>query len=1651
LSFPLRTALVCIVFLTVCCDVTATSVLLHSASKAAPELFPVQTYAGKSDVTVSAVHPSSSVTIVLLIDALSPAQLDNAKRDLLALYPSLHTHSLRLALLRSSSLGVAGPFASRSRLKSALDEAAQAATDPTRASPVAILDTLCAAAPQLGSDWSQVLLIGELSVLDHAVLDYASALLLRAFGGQRIQLSWAAPSGEMDAWLPVLKSTGGNIVRGSLHEFAVSLDERPQFSFQVDWTPVAPSVGFVVSHSALSDQQGQLLIETSDLAAPAAASLPSLDSYLAMQRKTAEAADLLSHEPFPPASVERVRDDLQAALEINPREPETLLTAAAFYENVRDYATAASLRASLVEVRPLDAAAHAALGRVLLQSSDLNKAEAALHRAVDIAGSTPQIAEDFARIHITRKDDKGALPYLEEALRADPNRQDLWFLEAQAAERLAQSSLAIQSFEHGLVLGGVHIPETASLLRLDLATKQESKAAEWARRVITTLPPDPAVRSEFAGILDDLQQSAEALEAWRRVLEVRPDFDRAHYRVAQLLLDSGDARAAEQAADAGIAASPKFAGFYIVKADALEKRGRMYDARGTLRIGAAMAPDPNLLLRLAVAEDTYGASAADAYARLAESLGTSSPERHHALERGFAVSVRDNDFKQAGSFAALLESAGHPEFRGLLGTDQRRDPGMMIPGGLEALAFVAHAEQRVPRERFFADYCRAVINQIGNQAQYVEGIREHFQRIAALEALGKHDGSRVVITLSLNGKDARRNTERVLNLLGIKLHSSNGDIAMNRGVKKDQAKKQETVSALALDEVGMQEAFQAGKPYTFDIPYESAPLYPNEKLWRETFYAKENDSGGFATAVLRMPKLAHLYLALNSLDRKSISELLSVIPLGTLYERHTDLLDNFAPAFALEGSRAAVPGGRSAEPIWAGLAGVSPDRPGAFFRALLERENGKLLAFFFTLSQLDKAHQSFFTANASRTAQFYKLFAATQEVQHRSSGGYSTFTEVLRSVPLDQLNHVNFPGSAEVWAVAKGHSTSELQGAKSPKKVPKAAAPDVEDEVLLRLAQTHYSNKTGRHTELDNFLAVSRIDAHRATPLDEESALLLAQRYSDSADGYAYFTDLKALEAADFRKFFTAVDRLRSAPPMDANFRLGQLHSIIEWICLFLREQIIGDGEAEKLFRYVCDRFAAADGGAAYTSASLDSARAILVYCKPQDNIFSLDQKIRFCLVGSSTPFAIRRITEFQRLLELQRVPSLDALFSVYDAVVKRPSMSSGDISTIEKATASFPSVTLQKGTKVDGREKENLLRYDPSSIHKVADELRQNAAKRKANPKDFEKLSHQLLAAIEPQVTVALAGPVYAFFLRPSDLVVSDDPLLLRKHRYLNFTAEASLRQTLSESRFQKESERAGSYFAGGFAQFALAAGTAAAVGWKTAGHGGTEAIAAEIAAIRATNWDQLKESDQRIVSLRIEAAREWIFESARRQEEFRTLSEETMGLLSLARRAELLGGVESRNWSQVWNAVTLPDLFAIGGRYLDRYNNDVWPSPVMGALRAVSNTNDGSRLSALGAVTYHSFGCNHPHLRPNAPYEEYERHMFPDEIAERFAEFKLFLVYRADSLGVEPPALAGVAEILAAKAFRVAQMTDYRDWRALLAAYSSISPNDLKQALEH
>ena len=98
-----------------------------------------------------------------------------------------------------------------------------------------------------------------------------------------------------------------------------------------------------------------------------------------------------------------------------------------------------------------------------------------------------------------------------------------------------------------------------------------------------------------------------------------------------------------------------------------------------------------------------------------------------------------------------------------------------------------------------------------------------------------------------------------------------------------------------------------------------------------------------------------------------------------------------------------TPGGMNASAAWSALAKGPVTDPPRFLRALLENDQGRLLGFFFTLGQLDSAHQKFFTSSETRLRRFYELF---QESPNRRDAGArvidESFGPFLRQIPLNE-------------------------------------------------------------------------------------------------------------------------------------------------------------------------------------------------------------------------------------------------------------------------------------------------------------------------------------------------------------------------------------------------------------------------------------------------------------------------------------------------------------------------------------------------------------------------------------------------------------------------------------------------------------------------
>ena len=824
--------------------------------------------------------------------------------------------------------------------------------------------------------------------------------------------------------------------------------------------------------------------------------------------------------------------------------------------------------------------------------------------------------------------------------------------QSSASQYPSLYSLLLAPPAFGVPMGASHTGLPEPFLHADFRCAAAASAVDFSVRPDS--PKNGGDCLHLAEVLDSANLHGAALHAWQRVVAVDPSMERAHARVAQLLLEVGDVHGAEVAAEHGLEIVPNSAELRLIASEAMGREGRGYDARRILLEGLANlegsgAAGGELLGRIATIEDAHGEGAAGLYARLADSPVLTPDKRLAVLERGFEVALRDDDIDQARRLAGLLEEAGHPEFKQAALEEPSHASVSMIPGGRDALAFIALSRPGISPQKFLAEFSRALLANVCTgvcfgEDEYKQTIESYFATVSQLEALGTRDHDRVSIIIARGNPDEVKRTEKVLGLLGIDVRTESGVIRLEQGVKPNQAKKQDMVSALDIDLIGMEKAFQAGKPYTLEIRDEPVEIYPSAEVWKSAF--PERAEEGFAQMLLRHSHVARLYASISEIDTHTLEVLFGDAGPARFTTRYADELARFGPAFAVSGDRAVVPGGPRAANVWKELAGTSPDQPGPFFRALLS--NPPLLAFFYAVSELDGAHQAFFTANRERALRFYTLSKGLNEEReyHKDLAVDSTFARFLRSVPLDENGHVIFPGSPNVWMVAKGAHSDERHLSILEKKASATAAPALEDAILSHLAETRYYVQGFPGTELDNFLAVSRLNAHLKEPVNEESALLLAQHYSECWPLYVYFNDLPGVNNIGLKNYFSIVDQIRQKPKLIQNLEMGQLYSLLAWVSILGRNQVLPQDSVAGLFSQVGVSMQSAVGKGQTAVASLDLARSIVGACGESADQ-NLDEGLKDCLLRGWSHSDTGRGEDFDRVLRLQKAPSLADLESI--------------------------------------------------------------------------------------------------------------------------------------------------------------------------------------------------------------------------------------------------------------------------------------------------------------------------------------------------------------------------------------------------------------------
>jgi Ca-activated chloride channel family protein len=480
-----------------------------------------------------------------------------------------------------------------------------------------------------------------------------------------------------------------------------------------------------------------------------------------------------------------------------------------------------------------------------------------------------------------------------------------------------------------------------------------------------------------------------------------------------------------------------------------------------------------------------------------------------------------------------------------------------VPGGIKALAAMAGIEGAT-YANFFHEFCEAIAGQAAPEdgkaiPQYTASLQAFMSAVVDLSALGEHKDDGVVVTLSLADDERRQRTARALQSMGWKLAPENGGYAVEPSDQAADAVRQKIPAALGIDEIAMKQALEGGRSYSFEVKSENARLIGGS-AWGLLLKGAPQVPGGLADAFTRDWRFAEAYAALSAMGTDAAAAVAGGTGLQAIVTRYADILWLYADAFRVSNGAAVTPGGAEAEAAWRALAGADPHAASAFFRALIDKDRGSLLSFYYLLSRADAARQRFFTATPARAQRFYAWYRDSGDVRAGKLRYSETWhARFLQDAPVDEAGSVHYPGGRSAWAGS-------------------AAA---DDDALTSLPA------------LEALVPVARIEEKRKAALDTESAALLARRYADWRELFPYFEKLPGLGKGEFQALAAFTDAAAKAPPATRNPMLGEWHAVVELIVLASEAGSLDAAGGARWFRRACESLTAND----YSAGALATLR----------------------------------------------------------------------------------------------------------------------------------------------------------------------------------------------------------------------------------------------------------------------------------------------------------------------------------------------------------------------------------------------------------------------------------------------------------------------------
>lgn len=1582
-------------------------------------------------------HPailSDSTTVVVLADRLDSSEREEMIWWLRRRFSSLRRKdSLAVMVARGElleRLPVARSFtALEQNLRAALSGEEGAAQEPV--GPLRLYEVLAAAIPPGREEWSELVWVGSLPpVPDGFLRDYVSARLLRLLGEARVCLSLWPP--QAAPWLPAIRGLpSGKVV-------------------EIRWEAEAVHFGFEIHRANYNG-----------LPLPYLASEPGfpLPGFEALGRLAA-AVSAAREDSAGPVQLAALRETIA----VFPNWVEALSIGAALAERLGDWASAASFLAALNRQFPGDESILRRYAVSLSESAPPEAAEPVLRRALEAFPRDAELLEHLARSRIAQNDYASGYKFLRETLEVNRKDAALWWMAADLAHRLNDAAGERETLREALRLEPNRAERRARFIALALEADDKAEALEALLAGEGTVPEETSLLEQYARAWEAVGEPSRALQLWRRAAAVDRKFETAYLSIARLSATMGDWEQSLKATLDGLAECPDSSQLHVARGRALLELGRPQEARTAVREATRRLQDVALLRLRAEVEDLFGGDqAGEAWDRYLEALKaeeSGASERERALRQAVFSALRDARVAQAVRLMGLPEEEVTAEL-------DPRTNAVLIPGGFKVLRYLSGFGGPNDPEAYLIAFARGVAAQAAaSESEWekrTEILIEHYERLLKLRRFGQTAGLVTTVTIQTGSEADRDRARRILELLGYRLRRHRGALRLEVPDEKAFAIRQHLGAALELDERRIAQAIEGGQPFRFVVTDEVAEVVLGEKAWSE-FLARHRNPLGFAGMLAKDPRAARLYAGLASTGPGVAEMLAQRLGLRRLAGEYADLLFLYGPALALEGAgRCPVPGGESAEAVWHELAGVSPREGPRFIESLLRKHDGDLLAFFSLLHTVTPERQRWFLRTAERARSFYELMRDAPEWSRGADRRVrkSPIADLFRDLPLSDDGRVQFPGGPEVWQVARG--TGELSGIARLAKRAQRAKPAEEEAIVERLARERY-RVVDLRSQLENFLAVAQIEQALGRELEPRESLILSHQFARYEWAFPFLTALPALGEREFLAFFSMLAAIPD-DKIEANFILGLWENIVLLEGLLIRAGRLSAPDSASIFLSLCEDLRRAANREARGAAGAKALRSLAAAIGAGPG--RLQQVVEDAIFGPANgALGERRRNAFRKVLELQRIPSIDlllALFSAAESASRGVREAQEAANAIEQALPALVVLPPPRNARLSPLVEDYLKSWKTTELARSARNLRARAARRRPNPRDFERLSAELRRDLTPWLELALRGLVLGLYLRPEDLPVSDDPMLLRKHQYVE----------LRDSRLGyfpppefatgvTQASAIGGIPIGSIAGFAAIAGRIAGAGRRAAGHNAEAVEARQLGAIRNALFWRLSAEDLRAVHLAVLAGREWVAEAAHSAEEAERLLKASTGLVSAERQsrlAQVLARLRSAHsgetltgsrqyaglWEAAWETLSVSDLYWLGRARPQGSDLAVaWTA----LQRFPERYLDRGAVHELGIVPLVISRSFVPRLRPLPPYEEYTVRMMPDHLAERLAELPLSLACAVDQAGLPAEAVGLVAESYARRLLAQLEMADPWDFSPVLRLWRQVTASDVAAA---